>query len=126
MTRYTIIETDAQGEPVFQYEFDLQDLKKAAYLTDSVNNEQLSLLFRNKEPVFAEVTCLMLDKTTGEGKEYPLTYQQLSGDPESGKSLWECMFNGENIWVEDDAFYFAVTRYDRGSSAVLGAYDLAQ
>lgn len=122
--RYTIVETDAQGEPVFQYKFDLQDRKKDAYLTGCVTTDQLSLLFRNEDTAFAENSCLIVNKGTGVEKEYPLTYRQLSGDPESTKSLLECLFNGENMWVEDDTFYFAVTRFDRGSSAIMGAYDL--
>ena len=124
--RYTIIETTVQGDSIFRYDFDLQELKNGVYVTACVNDDQLGILFRMGDTASASFSWRIIDRAAGTEQDFPFTYRQLSGETESTESLWDYSFDRNCVWVDGEIFYFAATRYARDGGSILGAYDLKQ
>ena len=117
----TIIETDLAGTILFSYDF-------------MANNYSTPC-----ETVFADAECLYIlsyrqntdelcittvNKETGEETTTSFSYNDLSGEMKEETRMGGFIFEGANLWIQNNVLYFAETCYSQEPGTVIAAYDL--
>ena len=127
----TLVETDADGSPMFSYEIDAERYTVACEAA-LVTEQKLYFVSKSSEEERLYITTV--DKASGTETVCEFVYADLADDSDSKNgrdsenvdgSVGGFLFDKDHMWVQDDVLYFAETYYgEDGCRAVVGFFDL--
>ena len=119
----TILETDGDLRPVFEYTLDTRDGALVRPIP-FVLGDTLYIISYDSD---AQRICVIsVDKKSGQETRSSFDYGELAQGSGSDGRTGSFLFDRTHLWVKDGVLYFAETSYRGGTDAVLAAYDLEE